>query len=557
MIGKTISHYKILEKLGAGGMGVVYKAEDTKLKRLVAIKVLPSTLTHNPEIKDRFIHEAQTASALDHPNICTIHEINESDDGQLYIVMACYEGESLKNKIEEKSLGFEDSINIIFQIMKGISKAHEKGIVHRDIKPDNIMITTDGIVKIVDFGLAKLSGQSRLTRSGVSLGTVAYMSPEQARGEEVDPRTDIYSLGVVFYEMLTGELPFKGFHELAMMYSIVNEDPQPPSELNPDISPEMEVIILKAMAKDQEERYQNVIEMGKELNSIAEKTGKVSFVEIEKIEDKDKLKFTKGISQIPLNKIYKYFIPVFAIIAMLFVLFFVIDFIKKNSTRIKAKEHVDLANLYLETGKLDSAKIELEWALEYDSTYAMAWSSLAAVSRILDDLNLAIFQTIKAIEYDPKNFRAAYNLAFALEDKNRLEESLEWYEKAVQINPTFTPGYSALGNINIKLNKPAKAIVVLNKAIKKAPDPNFTYLIYKNLGKAYKILGNYNEAIKNLDKSRKLEQNQIETILCLAEVYETVGRIKESITCWQLYINQETDSLKVKEARAHLQKLQK
>jgi serine/threonine protein kinase len=209
MIGQTISHYKILEKLGGGGMGVVYKAEDTKLKRLVALKFLPTELTHDEEAKVRFVHEAQAASALDHPNICNIHEIDETDDGRIFICMAYYEGETLKEKIERGPLPIDQTLDLTLQIAQGLAKAHEHGITHRDIKPANVMITKDGIAKIVDFGLAKLAGQSRLTQTGSTLGTMAYMSPEQARAEVVDHRTDIWALGVVLYEMLTGQLPFK------------------------------------------------------------------------------------------------------------------------------------------------------------------------------------------------------------------------------------------------------------------------------------------------------------------------------------------------------------
>ena len=210
MIGKTISHYQIVEKLGEGGMGVVYKAEDTKLKRTVALKFLPPALSSNREANERFIQEAQAASALEHPNICTIYEIDETEDGQMFIVMACYEGESLKKKIEREPLELESAINIASQIAAGLARAHEAGITHRDIKPANLMVTERGEVKILDFGLAKLARRAQLTKTGSTVGTVAYMSPEQAQGQEVDNRTDIWSLGVVMYEMLTGQLPFKG-----------------------------------------------------------------------------------------------------------------------------------------------------------------------------------------------------------------------------------------------------------------------------------------------------------------------------------------------------------
>ena len=210
MIGQTISHYKILEHLGGGGMGVVYKAEDTRLKRTVALKFLPPALTADPEAKERFIHEAQAASSLDHLNICDIHDIGETEDGQLFIVMTCYEGETLKKKIEHGPVPLNSAIDIGLQVARGLQAAHEAGMVHRDVKPANIMVTAKGEAKILDFGLAKLAGGAILTKTGSTVGTAAYVSPEQARGEEVDQRSDIFSFGVVLYEMITGHRPFKG-----------------------------------------------------------------------------------------------------------------------------------------------------------------------------------------------------------------------------------------------------------------------------------------------------------------------------------------------------------
>jgi len=255
MIGKTISHYKILEKLGEGGMGVVYKAEDTKLKRTVALKFLPQEFTRDSQAKQRFIKEAQAASSMDHNNVCTIHEIDETKDGQTFIAMACYEGETLRDKISRGPLLCEEAVDITLQIAEGLTKAHKKGIVHRDIKPANIFITDDGVVKILDFGLAKLAGPSQLTKTGTTLGTVFYMSPEQARGEEVDHRTDLWSLGVILYEMLTGEVPFKGDYEQAVIYSILNEDPLNIPDNLADIPSEVNDIINTLLAKDRSSRY--------------------------------------------------------------------------------------------------------------------------------------------------------------------------------------------------------------------------------------------------------------------------------------------------------------
>lgn len=276
MIGTTISHYKIVEKLGEGGMGVVYKAEDLKLKRTVALKFLPPELTRDPEAKERFTHEAQAASALEHPNICNIHEIGETDDGRSFIVMACYEGETLKDKIEGGPLPFKNAVDLAIQIGQGLEKAHGKNIVHRDIKPANVIITDDGIAKILDFGLAKLRGRTVLTKTGTTLGTVTYMSPEQVRGDEIDQRSDIWSLGVVLYEMITGVVPFKGEYENAIQYSILNVPPEAITGLRSGIPLEVERIVNKCLEKDKAYRYQHIDELLTDLRRVKRDTSEVS-----------------------------------------------------------------------------------------------------------------------------------------------------------------------------------------------------------------------------------------------------------------------------------------
>jgi len=267
MIGQTISHYKILEKLGEGGMGVVYKAEDTKLDRTVALKFLTPPAVGNEEEKTRFIHEAKAAAALNHPNICTVYEIDEDQD-QSFIAMECVEGESLKTRIKSAPLQLDEAVGIAVEIAEGLQEAHSKGIIHRDIKSANIMLTPTGRVKVMDFGLAKSSGRTQLTQAGTTVGTVAYMSPEQGRGESVDHRTDIWSLGIVLYEMLTGEVPFKADYEQATIYRIINEDPPSIRSLRSDVPKEFERIIEKVLKKDVRERYQSVQALKKNLESI-------------------------------------------------------------------------------------------------------------------------------------------------------------------------------------------------------------------------------------------------------------------------------------------------
>jgi serine/threonine protein kinase/predicted Zn-dependent protease len=283
MIGEKISHYKILEKLGEGGMGVVYKAEDNKLKRFVALKFLPFEWTRDAEVKARFIQEAQAASSLQHNNICTIHEIDETGDGQMFICMDYYKGETLKKKIEQGSLALEEALDIAEQIARGLSIAHETEIVHRDIKPANILITDRGEVKIVDFGLAKLAGQTNLTKTGTTLGTTAYMSPEQAQGHETDHRSDLFSTGVILYEMIAGKHPFKGDYDQAVIYSIINEVPEPVTNVDTDLPVGLEEIINKALEKDTQARYQNSNDLAADLRNLRKATNSGDRAEPDKI----------------------------------------------------------------------------------------------------------------------------------------------------------------------------------------------------------------------------------------------------------------------------------
>ena len=257
MTGRTCGHYLIVGMLGAGGMGVVYEARDTKLDRTVALKFLPPGSTSNPDTRSRFLQEAQAASALDHPNVCTIHEVNETADGQLYIAMTRYSGQTLKDRLTEGSLPVAEALEIARQMTSGLAAAHRHGIVHRDIKPANIFLTDDGLVKILDFGLARLPDHTALTKAGATLGTVAYMSPEQARGERPGPASDTWSVGVVLYEALTGKVPFAGRFHQAVIYAILNQDPEPLVQLRPDSPTPLNAIVASCLAKDAADRPSN------------------------------------------------------------------------------------------------------------------------------------------------------------------------------------------------------------------------------------------------------------------------------------------------------------
>ncbi len=274
MIGTTVSHYTIVAKLGEGGMGIVYKAQDTKLDRFVALKFLPPRASENPETKARFLQEAKAAAALNHPDICTIHGVEEHE-GVMFIVMEYMEGGTLRDAITKGELSLDNSIRLGIEIGEALQEAHSKGIVHRDIKSDNIMLTGRGQAKVMDFGLAKLKGSLKLTRSTSTVGTLAYMAPEQIQGGDADTRSDIFSFGVLLFEMLTGKLPFRGEHEAAMMYSILNEAPDSIQTHLPNASAELLHIINRALEKDPEDRYQSVADMTSELRRLLRQSSRI------------------------------------------------------------------------------------------------------------------------------------------------------------------------------------------------------------------------------------------------------------------------------------------
>jgi len=391
MIGKNISHFKILEKLGEGGMGVVYKAEDTKLDRLVAVKFLPQHLTSDSVEKERFIHEAKAASALNHTNITTVYEIDEFE-GQLFIVMEYCEGRTLKRIIEKETLSIKKVLDIGIQICEGLTAAHKREIVHRDIKSDNIMVTQEGHVKITDFGLAKLKGATKLTKTRSTLGTAAYMSPEQAQGEEVDQRSDIFSFGVVLYELLTGRLPFEGEHQAAIIYSIINEEPQPVSRFNNQVSAKFEDMVFKALTKEKEERYQHIDDL---LADLRREKKSLEYVKTAQIPP-------EAVPPKPKKKLLPFIVPasIVFIIALLFLILKPFKFEIVPEKKAAAEENT-LAIMYFENlvDKEDKERLgEIVTNLLITGLSESQYLNVVSSQRLYDILKLLGKEGVKVID---------------------------------------------------------------------------------------------------------------------------------------------------------------
>ncbi len=569
MIGQTIYHYQIKEKLGEGGMGVVYKAEDTKLKREVAIKFLPRQISSQSEERERFKIEAQAAASLNHPNIATIHSIEEKDS-EVFIVMEFIDGMELKEKIASGPIKQNEALEIITRIADGLKTAHNKGIVHRDIKSSNIMVTKDGQVKIMDFGLAKIKGRGLVTKVGTTMGTAAYMSPEQVSGEKIDHRTDIWSLGVIFYELLTGELPFKADYDAAWTYVIMNKDPLKPSELDRKIPLQLDSIIMKILEKDIDKRYSNIEEFLKEL--------KEAQAEISGTEQEGK---TKAIAVLPFNNISAekesdYFSDGLA------------EELIMNLSRLKDMRVVsrttsmqykgiqksikaigkELGVRYIIEGSVrkfqDNLRITAQlidvdkdaqlWAETYKGNLADVFDIQEKVSKqIVDALMVKLTPMEKVVlekrtTLNPEAFDCYLRARDFLyrRTKNSVQFAIQLFQKAIEFDPRYASAYAGLGESYATLyqNFESKDIW-LDKAI----DSSLKALTYdSSLSEAYAALAlayfykkSSEEAFAAGKKAIELDPNNFIGYWILGRIYHSTDRDKEALNLFKKVIELNPD----------------
>ena len=576
MIGSTISHYKILEKLGEGGMGIVYKALDTTLGRTVALKFISASASADESLKQRLAREAKACAALNHPNITTVYDFVETDEHE-FIAMEFVEGESLDKILEAKQFDVAEAIPLVLQLLDGLEAAHRKGITHRDLKASNIMLDADGRLKIMDFGLAKFAQGSMLTQLGSTVGTAAYMSPEQARGEETDHRTDIYSVGVVVYQLLTGKIPFPHAHQLAILYSVVNEAPKPPRDLNLSIPPAVEAIVLKAMAKNPDERFQSCAEMAESLLEVSEGVaGGVSLRKrfrhlVEGTGAASGVSSSSKTEQSFLRSRYSR-LGVPALVVVLTLAYVIVktfppfegdslenpEKYRTDAARSLAKKHNDSASVLMQANRADVAAQELERAIEADSTFGAAWANLALINMRAQRPAIAEKQLWKAIALDKKAAHMyCYNIAYACEERGDKEEAMAWYSESIAADSSFAPAYCAVANLYVKSNRPNDALRLLVRFERLNSESSDRWLVYRSYGKAHLALQNFRRAKEVLEESNRLHPNDPETLFLLSMAYDSLKMDKESLATLREYASIEKDPAKLAGALLRIKQLER
>jgi serine/threonine protein kinase/Flp pilus assembly protein TadD len=573
MVGRTISHYRILAKLGEGGMGSVFRAHDEKLDRDVALKFITGGFSRDDDRK-RFIREAQAAASLQHPNICPIYEVDEFQ-GRIFFVMAYLEGKTLGELIEDGPLPIEQAVNIARQVAAGLDEAHEHGIVHRDIKSSNIIVNAKGRAILLDFGLAQRAGQSRLTATGAAMGTAPYMSPEQAQGDLTDARTDIWSLGVVLYEALAGQLPFEAPHHLATLYSIINEDPPAITEHRPEVSEDLASVVKRGLTKDKAERYQTASEiladLGGELahQSSITRSRVVSGAQVDNSGGRpNRVKWMGAIAASAVGVVVlagtwiylggdgggprptptpltptaealytqgQYYLQRYEESSNLDQAITLFEDAKSESPGNSAVE-AGLAEAYyrkyilIDDRKwLEGALAAADRALELDGGSAQALSIRGLVNNARGQTTQAISDFQAALEIDESNADATRGLANSYADQGRTEEAEEQYKKAIELDPSDWTGYKTLGIFYFKQARFDDAEQQFRNLIRLTPD---NALAYSNLGLSLMMQGRFNGAAESLEKSISISPR--------AGAYSNLGtvrfyqeRFSESVEAYQ------------------------
>ena len=560
--GKTISHYQILDQIGQGGMGVVYRAKDLNLERTVALKFLPSHLASSEENKKRFLQEAKAAASLNHPNIMSIFEIDEHDNS-VFMVMEYVEGETLKSYISNLRSGsgmpYLKAIDWLITISRGLKIAHDNNIIHRDIKSENIMLAAGEQLKIMDFGLAKLKGSSGLTKTGTSLGTLAYMAPEQAQGLSADQRSDIWSLGVVFYEMLTGESLFKAEHEAALLYLIVNEDPPLPSSMDLKIPRQVDLVVFKMLAKNPDKRYQSVDELLKSLKEVSEELNKtrnesaaqktIAVLPFENISpDKENDYFGEGLTGELIANLSR--LKNMKVVSRTTTMQYkgTQKDIKTIGRELDARYIIEgNVRKFGEDIRITAQLIEVDsdaqlWAETYKGKLSDVFDIQEKVSKqIVDALMVKLTPTekveltkrptlnVEAFDYNLRARNYLYRYS-----KNNIQFSIQFFEKAISLDPRYAEAYAGLAEAYaIKYAYYDRKVDFLDKALElslKAIMYDSTLAeAYSSLALSYYYKNSFDEALTAVNKALDLEPNNFFAYWIKGRIYFTTDRNQEAL----------------------------
>ena len=571
MVGQTISHYTILEKLGEGGMGVVYKARDTKLDRLVAVKFLPSQLSASAENKARFVQEAQAAASLNHPNILAVYDIDELE-GQTFFVMEYVDGKTLKSHLTSVKSGVSipQALDWAMQIAQGLKAAHAKAIVHRDIKSDNLMMTGDRQLKIMDFGIAKLRGNTGLTKSGGLVGTLSYMSPEQAQGTSADERSDIWSMGVVLYEMLTGDLPFKAEHEAATSYLILNQQQPAPSVSNGNVPHQLDAVVQKMLEKDRATRYQSAGEVLSALQDVRqqieggserEQTKVIAVLPFDNIgADKESDYFSDGLTEELITSLSK--LKEIQVVSRTSSMQY--KGTKKDSKTIGR----ELGARYLMEGGVrrsqDNLRITAQlidvqsdthlWAETYKGKLADVFDIQEQVSKqIVDALKVRLTPSEKVVltkrsTENPEAFDCnlrGRNFLYR-RTKNSIQLAIQLFQKAIALDTRYASAYAGLGEAFATLYRDFDR---QEKWLDSAQEVSLKALMYDasssdayaTIGLAYFGKKQFDEALKATQKAIELDVNNFNAYWLLARINHTSGNDLEGVKALEKAIELKSD----------------
>lgn len=548
MTDRVIAGYEIEGKLGEGGMGVVYRARDTTLNRLIALKIIrPQSLS--AQGKERFLREARACSAINHPNIVTVYAAGE-DDGRPFLAMEFLQGRTIRDVIDAGPVPWRQAIGWTIDLLDALSRLHGEGIVHRDLKPENLFVTSDGRIKLMDFGIAHMGAGQTLTREGASLGTAHYMSPEQAAGKKVDGRSDLFSVASVLYEMLASKRPFDGEHPMAVMYSITNAPPTPLVEHDVELPDSLQAIIEKALEKDPEDRYADTSAFAAALGELIEPTPVAS-------------------SQ---KRVIITLIAVGVLVAAALV---VTPLVRKQVAERKretATQHNELGMDYERQGKTLDAKMEYRRAAIADPTFALPWINLGALAMGEDPVEAdSLFRS--AVRADSTNKTALYNLATVRWDLEDYAAAEGYYEASIRADSSFAAGYNNLAALLVDRGRAPEALVTVWLGLEHSPDNPF---LLKKLGQVQIVLGENDPArdswLHGLDEARRRAQDkrlarEIDTTQeellalipdihsLLGQSYEAKGDTQEAIRHWKAAADSEIAPFSAN-ARAALDRIQ-